>query len=142
MTHSDADRPDRPRPVLSDGLRSELEGRLLEERERSQDSLDAALEDERRASDDGTVSSFPSHPADAASRTDEEDLDARVAERSSDRITAIDEALVRLREHPERYGACEICGATIDLERLQMIPWARRCGEHARSQAAAVERNG
>ncbi len=100
MTRPDAahaDRPDRSRPILSSGLRSELEGRLL---------------------------------------------DARFAEGSSHRIAAIDEALVRLREHPERYGACEICGTSIDLERLQMIPWARRCGEHAPSEAAAVERDG
>ena len=57
-------------------------------------------------------------------------LDPRRGERRSDRITEIDQALVRLRVHPERYGACETCGTSIDLERLQVVPWARYCGEH------------
>ena len=57
-------------------------------------------------------------------------LDPRMDERSSDRITEIDRALVRLRDHPERYGACERCGTGIDLQRLQVVPWARHCGEH------------
>jgi RNA polymerase-binding transcription factor DksA len=54
---------------------------------------------------------------------------------SSDRITAIDDALMRLREYPERYGACEACGASIDLERLQVVPWTRHCREHVPSEA-------
>jgi len=111
MTQSDPDRPgsrvpDRDRPVLSEGLRSEFEERLLEERVRSRDHLGAGA-----------------------------------AEGSSDRIAAIEEALVRLREHPERYGACETCGVSLDLTRLQVFPWARHCGEHVGFEATTyVER--
>jgi len=41
----------------------------------------------------------------------------------------IDEALLRIGRG--EYGRCEVCGREIELERLEAIPTARLCAEHA-----------
>ncbi|MEJ2540368.1 MAG: TraR/DksA C4-type zinc finger protein [Gemmatimonadota bacterium] len=123
---------DRSEPLLQEEIRAELEERLLRIRDRSQDDLETALEEESEtpAGSSGELSNLPSHPADAASGTAEADRDFRLAERNTQRLNRIDDALYRLREHPEQYGACEVCGEPIALERLQLVPWTRRCAEH------------
>ena len=125
--------PTRDEPVLEEEVRAEMEERLLKDRERTQENLNTALEEESQppAASSGDLSKLPSHPADAASSADEADTDFRVAERSTEHLNAIDDALYRLREHPEEYGACEVCGETIELERLRLVPWTRRCADHA-----------
>ncbi|ABA88313.1 zinc finger transcriptional regulator, TraR/DksA family [Syntrophotalea carbinolica DSM 2380] len=40
-------------------------------------------------------------------------------------ILEIDEALERLRDGS--YGRCEACGKTIDIARLEILPFTRRC---------------
>ena len=47
------------------------------------------------------------------------------ASRADDAIAEIEHALVRLDNGT--YGACERCGVAIPLERLEAIPYARRC---------------
>ena len=42
---------------------------------------------------------------------------------------AIDAALQRLYEHPERFGLSETTGDPIPFERLDIIPWARTGAE-------------
>jgi len=43
---------------------------------------------------------------------------------------AIDAALERLYQAPEKFGRCEDTGKDIPFARLDLIPWARTC-EHA-----------
>lgn len=56
-------------------------------------------------------------------------LEREVADASADRareaITDIDGALARM--DVGTYGRCEACGATIPLERLEVVPHARWC---------------
>lgn len=40
-------------------------------------------------------------------------------------VLEIDEALERLRDGS--YGRCEACGKTIDIARLEILPFTRRC---------------
>ena len=129
----------RDEPVLEQDVRSEMEERLLKRRDRAQGDLNAALDEESEppAASSGELSDLPSHPADAASDAAEADADFRIAERNSERLAVIDDALFRLREHPESYGSCEECGETIQLERLRLVPWTRRCAEHAPEAEAA-----
>jgi RNA polymerase-binding transcription factor DksA len=119
---------------LDTGTRKELERLLLRERDRLQQDLDTAL-DEQQVSPTGDaageLSKVPTHPADAASHTDESDRDYRTAERATERITQIDHALERLLERPEEYGHCSVCGEPIAEERLKAVPWTRRCIDHA-----------
>ena len=119
-------------PVLDQEVRTEMERRLLTERDRAREDLNTALEEESRppAESSGELSDLPSHPADAATDAAEADADMRVAERSTEHINRIDDALHRLRERPETYGVCEICGEAIEMERLRLLPWTRRCSEH------------
>lgn len=120
-------------PVLDEDLRQEMEQRLLEEREQAQEALNQALEEESTppATSAGDLSRVPSHMADAGSYADEADTDFQVAERNSDRINLIDEALHRLRERPDAYGVCQVCGEAIEVERLRLVPWTVHCAEHA-----------
>lgn len=129
-------------PVLSEELRAEMEERLLKDRDRTQEDLETALaeEDTPQSESSGDLSKVPSHLADAGSQTDEADLDFRVAERSTEHINLIDAALNRLREHPEAYGLCQVCGEPIEIERLRLVPWTIHCAEDApESEIAEVE---
>ena len=119
-------------PVLTKAERQEIEERLLKERDRAQEVLNRALdeEDEMQSESSGDLSKFPSHMADAGTQADEADTDFQVAERNSDRITRIDKALRRLRETPEAVGICQECGDPISMERLRIVPWTSVCARH------------
>lgn len=124
------------RPALDADTREHLEKRLLEERRKRQDDLDTALESaaETPGNAAGELSRVPSHPADAATHADEIDRDQRAAERSTESIRQIDDALERLRDRPEKYGVCQVCGEVIDEARLDLLPWTRYCADHADGQ--------
>lgn len=125
-------------PPLDRRTRTELENRLLEERKRALDQIDTRLEKEDTppADDSGDLSHTPSHRADAASHAEQEHRDFRVAEKSSNRINRIDAALTRLREAPDAFGRCQVCGDAIAEDRLQLVPWTVFCAEHAESAEA------
>lgn len=125
-------------PALDGRTRTELENRLLEERKRALDQIDRRLEKEDTppADDSGDLSHAPSHRADAASHAEQEHRDFRVAEKSSNRINRIDAALTRLRESPEEFGRCQVCGEAIAEDRLRIVPWTVFCAEHAESEEA------
>jgi len=55
-----------------------------------------------------------------------EALDIHLAERHSEFISLIDDALLRLRESPEDFHLSVVSGAPIPFERLEMVPWTRR----------------
>ncbi len=102
--------------------------RLHEERDRivgqlhEFTNLEASADGEERA---GDISKFPTHPADIATDTQDEELDASIATRRSAEIAEIDAALERIRTSPELFGVDENTGAPIPYARLQIIPWAR-----------------
>jgi len=58
-----------------------------------------------------------------------EELDASNAARMSRRLAEIDAALERRPRDPERFGICEDTGDAIPFARLDIIPWARICGQ-------------
>jgi len=59
----------------------------------------------------------------------QDELDASNATRISRELAEIDAALERLYTNPERFGICEKTGAAIPYARLEIIPWARTCGD-------------
>ena len=67
--------------------------------------------------------------------------DAEVAEAEASleiaQLREIDAALRRLREHPEEFGKCIVCAEEIENERLELVPWTRRCVGHAAERTAA-----
>jgi DnaK suppressor protein len=108
-----------------------LETRLREERARAVSLL--RRHDERRSVSQleasGDISEYPVHVADHGTDTYEQEMDALMAQRVSRELEEIDDALQRLVETPKRFGICERTGQPIPFERLDLIPWARTCGE-------------
>lgn len=115
-----------------------MERRLLEEREQTLETLRQAEAEqaEGRRESSGALSRVPSHLADAASDTQEEEQDLASITRDSEKLTLIDEALRLLHEDPEAYATCERCGQRIEPERLDLVPWTRLCASCARAQEA------
>ena len=109
--------------------RQHLEARLQEERERvlgdlrRSDETRSVTESERS----GDVSNLPFHLADIGSESYEQEMDMVMAQRASEELREIDDALQRFYQSPDRYGICEDTGEPIPFERLDLIPWARTC---------------
>lgn len=119
---------------------SHLESRLIEEREQAMEDIHQAEreEEEGQRESAGELSRFPTHPADAASDTQEAEKDLANVNRESERVALIDEALRVLRNDPAHYGVCERCGEDIAAERMDLVPWTRLCASCAREQEGAA----
>lgn len=76
----------------------------------------------------GDLDDVGQHPADAATDTTEREVDLGLLEDVRAVIVEIDAAAQRVEEGT--YGRCEECNKAIADERLQAVPWARRCQEH------------
>jgi len=105
------------------------EERLLEERERTLHAVQQAESEESEGQREGSgeLSRAPFHMADAGSDTQEEEKDFANVNRESEKIARIDEALRVLRNDRGAYRTCEECGGPIQAERLEIVPWTRRC---------------
>jgi RNA polymerase-binding transcription factor DksA len=114
-----------------------LEERLLEERDQTLRSIrtEEGEESEGQRESTGDLSRTPIHMADTASDTQEAEKDFANITRESEQLAAIDAALLLLRRRPDAYRSCERCGAEIEGERLDAIPWTRLCAACARGEA-------
>lgn len=83
-----------------------------------------ALEKSRRESS-GDLSSMPVHFADISSDNYEQELALGLMENKSEVLDAITDALAKINEG--KYGECERCGKTINMARLDALPYARLC---------------
>lgn len=120
--------------ALSDTQRKHLEQRLREERDRALSSLNRSVDENAEESGEdqsGDLTKMPTHQADLGTDTMQEELDASNATRISRQLAEIDAALERLYSDPERFGICEEKGTPIPYARLEIIPWARTCGDEA-----------
>jgi RNA polymerase-binding transcription factor DksA len=116
---------------LTDAQRQHLERRLREERARLQRDLDRSLAVEEEDEQDraGDLSKVPFHIADLGTDTMDTELERSNETRMSRELAEIDAALNRLYQSPDRFGICEDTGRPIPFERLDIIPWARTCGQ-------------
>jgi DnaK suppressor protein len=106
--------PARVRDVLErtrDELRDEL------------DTLTAAPRDPM-----GAVS-FGKRVGEGTSQAVERIAQVDAAKRLDTKLRDVERALEKLDEGT--YGVCDVCGSTIAAERLEAIPWAVRCIDHA-----------
>lgn len=118
--------------TLTRDQRAHLERRLEEERGLLSRALNRAVAEGVQADEqdrDGDLSAVPFHPADRGTDTMESELQAANATRMSRELAEIDAALDRLHRSPDRFGICEDTGEPIPFERLDVIPWARTCGQ-------------
>ena len=119
---------------LSESQRRHLERLLQQERAQALRLLNRSIDEDSDADEQdrsGDLSGMPLHPADLGTDTMQAELDASNATRVSRELVEIDAALERLYNHPEKFGVCEDTGDEIPYERLELIPWARTCGEAA-----------
>ena len=126
---------------LTNAQREHLERRLREERERVLRALgryNSALDDTQQDAA-GDLSKVPFHLADEGTDTCDRELDAQEASRLTRELQAIDAALERLYQTPERFGRDERTGAEIPFERLDIIPWASTGIDRARPAGDAGE---
>lgn len=116
--------------------RAQIEKRLLEERARALRTLRVVQSEEGTPPTEsaGDVSHWPTHLADEASETEEQERDFMVASREADLLHRIDAALRLLRSDPKTFDKCESCGRPIELERFDVLPWTRLCAACARQE--------
>lgn len=75
------------------------------------------------------LSSLDQHPGDIGTETFEREKDFSILEQLEAEIGDLDAALRKIDEGT--YGICEVCGKVIQPERLEAMPGARTCIEHA-----------
>jgi len=73
------------------------------------------------------LSVYDNHPADIASETFEMEMRFNLEESEKRRLLDIDDALERIENGT--YGECETCGRSIDMERLEIIPYTAQCAK-------------
>jgi DnaK suppressor protein len=106
--------PERVRSAL-ERVRSELEDELR--------TLTAAPRDPM-----GTVS-FGKRVGEGTSQAVERIAQVDAAKKLDAKLRDIGRAIAKIDEGT--YGACDVCRAPIGRERLEAIPWAVRCIDHA-----------
>lgn len=77
----------------------------------------------------GELSAYDNHPADMGTELFEREKDIALNELAREDIVAIDKALQAMDKG--EYGKCAVCKKEIPLERLEAIPTALYCMEHA-----------
>lgn len=80
----------------------------------------------------GNLSNTPVHMADLGTDNFEQEVSMSLLENEGQVLEEIAAALVRLDQGA--YGRCEDCGKAIAKERLNAVPYTRRCIDCARRQ--------
>jgi|SRR5687768_15826321 RNA polymerase-binding transcription factor DksA len=75
------------------------------------------------------LSSLDQHQGDIGTETFEREKDFSLLEQLEAELGDLDAALRKVEEGT--YGTCEICGKEITADRLEALPGARTCIEHA-----------
>jgi RNA polymerase-binding transcription factor DksA len=107
---------------LSEAVASSLRGRLEEEAEQ----LDAQL---RELGRDESSLDYDDNFADSGQVAAEQGENQALAARLRDQLDDVELALRKLDEGT--YGRCEVCGREIGEARLEVMPAARFCIDHA-----------
>jgi RNA polymerase-binding transcription factor DksA len=107
--------------------RKKIEERLIEEREDRLETL-AEFDDRfKERLESGELTHYPLHMADEGTDTMEQEKDFLLAHNEGEQLLEIDESLRTLYREPDAFGVCRSCGEPIAVERLEVVPWAKRC---------------
>ena len=102
--------------------------RLEEERHRERERLDE-LQVRPAAGSAHTMEQGEAGAAHGPKAMRQQEEQASLQEETERRLADIELALDRIAEGT--YATCEVCGAEIQVERLDTVPMTRRCREHA-----------
>lgn len=114
------------------GIKQELEERKNVVKEHLQDHF--GLEYELIKESMGELSNYDNHPADHGTELYEREKDIALNEHSEREMKDINQALQAIENGS--YGKCEVCGTDIPAERLEAMPTALRCVDHAENHVA------
>lgn len=93
---------------------------------------------------DGGLSNTPMHLADMGTDLNLQEVNSVLLENEQYLFTEIQDALDRLDKG--EFGRCQACGAAIDQQRLEAIPYTKRCvqcaAEHEQSSSSANVNSG
>lgn len=110
-------------------LQAALSRRLAEARRQMAKNDQFGLRQAMAKDSLGELSNVDNHPADQGSEWFERGKDVALKEHLAREIAGLENALQAIKEG--RYGRCEVCGQPIPLERLEAMPTATTCVEHA-----------
>lgn len=126
---------------LSKQQKSELRNRLLKEKQTIEKRMDANhnfnLSESLRSST-GELSAYDNHPADLGSEVFERGKDLALLENAEHHLTDVYRALADMESG--EYGVCKACGKPIPYERMEALPTAEFCVEHAPNQFVSERR--
>ncbi|MHC1560122.1 TraR/DksA C4-type zinc finger protein [Actinomycetospora sp. C-140] len=101
--------------------------RMTEERRRLQE-LGRAVTNERPDPSEDSEGALGRREADVATEVETRMEDRGMADDVARQIAELDAGLARVDDGS--WGTCEVCGRTIDDERLEARPQATRCRDH------------
>ncbi|WP_226670285.1 TraR/DksA C4-type zinc finger protein [Metabacillus litoralis] len=119
-------------------FRSQLSSMKQEIHQRFEMTGHFGLEESHPHESIGELSSYDNHPADDATALYEREKDIALNEHTEEELADIERALQAIDKGT--YGKCEVCGIDIALERLEVIPTATTCKEHAPEQVVSHNR--
>ncbi|MDI9476519.1 MAG: TraR/DksA C4-type zinc finger protein [Natronincolaceae bacterium] len=102
--------------------------KIMEERHPTDQSLKEYIQE---------LSFYDNHPADIATELTTATMQANLENHQRYRITEIDRALEKIEDGT--YGSCQICGADVLEERLELMPEANICINCARDKLDAYK---
>lgn len=82
------------------------------------------------------LSNYDNHPADNATDLADQHTQLALDRHQEEELEAIEDALKAIEEGT--YGTCTICGEKIPKERLEIVPTALTCVEHAEQSSDDV----
>ncbi|MFD2613094.1 TraR/DksA C4-type zinc finger protein [Paenibacillus gansuensis] len=126
--------------TLSKEQLNTLKGRLASERADLENMIEENNDTVREGMLEATgdLSAYDNHPGDSGTETFEKSMDLSMNVHWQENLGEIDQALERMEEGT--YGVCEECGKPIPYERLEAMPAARCCIDHADRSDAVDER--
>jgi YteA family regulatory protein len=75
------------------------------------------------------LSNYDNHPADNATDLTDQNTEMAIEQHKENDMEQLETALQAMKDGT--YGVCEVCGEDIPYERLEALPMARTCIEHA-----------
>lgn len=130
---------------VDQATQSSFKQRLLQEREKLAGRIDFL--DEQGQSGLGMsmkdsiseLSTYDNHPADLGTEVFERSKDFSLRENAMITVSDIDRALERINDGS--YGACEVCGRDIPLERLEAVPSTSKCMDCKEAEESIPHQN-
>ncbi len=119
----------------------QLKRQLMQEKEEIEHRLKHTDYYDLRSSMSDSIQEFSmydNHPADIGTEMFEREKDMALLENDEHHLTEIEEALERMEDG--KYGVCLECGRAIPFARLQAVPTAKYCIDHAQDNDVSNDR--